>query len=385
MNNYAYSCPSCGGKLNYDSKANRWECEYCRKTYNFTFAYAKDNIKTNESNFYYSFLFCEYCNKKIITSDKKNCPYCGANLKEIEKVEAYGKANKTLSNDDARTTYNLLIKYYLDDEKRSEFLNAKFEDKYIYCNQYYGTVCLKSGNIQEKYFFLNVLIPCINLDNYMIAYEICNIGCNKELNLLSSPLSNLKRSDVVIDEVIKDNEAASKDDIINSCIDSFIKRNGIKNKASIIVSDNLLKKNGVLLPFYVASLKCNNKRYDEYIFRYLVTIRNACVLSLPCKDINLKKCKILFYSFVSIAVILGAMLTVILFILLFVHQLNNILYSYDVYLVVLLLFLIFFVVLAFLYNKKIKYYKHSINVSKNDYLSQLVDNSSYVKRVRSKG
>ena len=91
MDTFIYKCPSCGGKVDYNSENHKWKCEYCGSEFSLEeMQQSEDNASTEKNNSkkkeepdnydnYVSY-HCESCGAEIIADEATSstfCVYCG--------------------------------------------------------------------------------------------------------------------------------------------------------------------------------------------------------------------------------------------------------------------------------------------------------------------
>lgn len=94
MNVIEYTCPNCGGKLEFDSQTQKLKCPYCDSTFDIALFENKENAQVkpeeHDEDTHLSIYSCNTCGGEIITEETTaatSCPFCGNPVVMPSKLE----------------------------------------------------------------------------------------------------------------------------------------------------------------------------------------------------------------------------------------------------------------------------------------------------------
>ena len=380
---FVYSCPSCGGKVEYVN--NKWHCTYCNNTYDALFVEESKKLPDLKIQKYTMYHYkCSKCNNTFVSLDEKNakCNFCNEVADGIgEKFIASNIIDTDIVLDEAKEIYLKEIKRF-SKKIDNNYFKLNLIDEYIYCNLYNGCIKIMYDNFVEKYFLINLLIPNIKDDNYKFMYEIGNNGLSSNEILKISDITN---------EIISNSNCISKihninyeDDIVSECIEVFSKKYKISNKNNIKVEKDIEVSEGVFFPVYKNKVIVNNKEYNQYVVgNSHISKKGSTILDFPNEKDSMKKYR--KYDFLFSTILYNIMMCVFIIMMfspiLFTQNISKILYIIPI-----MLFIIFIVsvILRYYTKKKRDYYYNTIKVSKKEFFNQIITNSNYVKIIEVK-
>jgi len=397
---FVYSCPSCGGKVEYIN--NKWHCKYCNNTYEALFAQKSNDLPDIKNQKYEMYHYkCNKCNSTFVSLDFKNakCNFCNEVADGAgEKFIASNIIGIDITLDMAKEQYKNQINKF-SKELSDNFFTLNFTGKYLYCDLYNGCIKFTYKKIVEKYIFANLLIPNIKDDDYKFMYEIGNIGISH-----SSELSKFEnKTDEIIHNgnyIIDIENINYENDIVNECIKVFAKKYNITDIQNIKIENNLEINEGTFVPVYINKVIDNNKEYNQYIIGnssiskiskspvFKNTKKDNAILNFPKKENAFKKYKIFRITSFILEKLIYISIPIITFMFILIiengHRINSIDYSGDLSKIILvfgILIAIFSasIVFSFFFRKKRDYYNNSIKLTKEEYFNQIITNSNYVK------
>lgn len=395
METFIYKCPNCGGKVNYVN--NQWHCDYCGNNYAALFETKEEKeLPKYERVFYtlYSYT-CPNCNRRVITTKEDGFTCSSCNQEFTGQGKPFRVANiltASVSIGEAKEQYERDIKKY----DRSLFSND-LKLQFINCDLYNGYVKLSYGSIIEKYIFINFLIPNIEYEDYRFMYELGNIG------LVDSKILNVEKRIGVCSTMINYQEYINstedinyENDIINECINDFAKKHGISDLNSIKMTNNFQISDGVYIPMYMSKSLKGNEPFYQYVFgNRSMSIMNKTfmtnkksgntIIELPKKDNAHKKARMFNTLYQLLHVIMFfAIGATFMFLMSFIEAgIRATSFGYK-FLLIAVITLIVTSILGYICYKKYNFYEKSIQLTKEEYFDQIINNSNYVKVIKVK-
>ncbi len=380
MDTYTYSCPNCGGKVEYDKKINKLKCCYCKKTFNNLFANKNEKdlpgMDMKELVMYY--YTCDKCNHDYVSSinNASKCPYC----KDLNDDGIPFPVITFIDN----SRSNKSINYIYEDELKSfpksirqKYMEGDFKLHYINCDVIDGFVEVKNDNKAIKYFFVNLVVPNIKFEDYRFMYEIGNAGIhhgNLKYNYNISP--------DLINESIEIKLTSSKTiekDLIKGCTTSFMKRYKLKSDKGITIYDDLNIKRGLFLPIQIKEINIDNQKCRQYVYGNNI-VNEEILIETPSEDNLRRKYRISHFVHTISLFLLG--LSFLGLVSSFIMRANGFLFNdgiSSIYFIVMLLIFGLSLFSVFTLGKKAKYYYHARKLTKEEYFDQIINNSNYVK------
>ena len=392
---YSYKCPSCGAKVNYNSKLGKWKCDYCGNSYDNLFKTDADELDseiTLYKDYYYN--ECPNCGKTYYSNMKREeCYSCHTKLNET-KEKIGGFINKTSISRSATDFISKEISYIMEYLPPS-YSKGIVKEEYIVGDIYSGSIYITNGVNTLKYFFVNTFIPHLDTDNYRVHYDFANAGFDSVDNLKFKETHNFNVQKSSHDIEINIDDVKKK--LINVCKESF--RITYPSSSPIEVSDHLSVRQNVLLQTLYSANTVDGKTYKNYVIRPRtgLTVRKNCSLDLPPikgmsnRAINEKVKSLETKS--GLLISLGAISAVFLFFSFgggifllpaFAIDIGLALVAIIIY-IALFIGAIFGCVLGFKngyrLKREIEFYKNSLRASEKDFYFNLVNNSNFVKKV----
>ena len=267
-----------------------------------------------------------------------------------------------------------LLDTYLD--KKQPFM---FE--YVNCDLLDGLVELKYNNKTKKYLFVNLVVPNLRYEDYRFMYELGNTGFKAKTTMNDYGVVILETADKYKKYLINQNTNNPHiEGIINTCIETFKKENGIDDDSKITVNNHVKIKKGYYIPIWVKKVVVNdevcvqrivaNKEFNTQLYLQYPKIENAIQKERIAKFFQALFTLILVFSFV--------------FSILFINLGTDFYFMQDDWLFYSLLiggifsFIVSIIILV-IASRKIALYSNSIVISKEKYYDQIVNNSNYVK------
>ena len=378
MDTFIYKCPSCGGKVDYNSENHKWKCEYCGNSYESLFNEEQIELPNIKTQKYILYLYkCHICQNKFLTSSEKEgiCPNCQHVSNEVGKKICI--SNIIPTNRVQGFIYNEYLKEIKKYRKKipSEYFENNFEFQYINCDLYNGCVKVSYKNKSYKYIFLNLLVPNVEYEDYRFMFEVGNIGfaSTKSLDVDNENIEEraIKNANYLNSFIDKD----YKQEFIKACIYDFMKNNYLKTKDGITLEEDLEINDGFYIPMYIKKIQIGNKTYRQYKFGNIGVNNNNAILEFEEKKDSIKKIKI-FDLINKISLVAIAFITLLFFTF----------YSYYIKNtnLAIIIFIILYIILFFTYFKSKslkKYYFYSIKLTREEYFDQIINNSNYIIKV----
>ncbi len=393
METFVYKCPNCGGKTSYID--NKWHCEYCGNQYDALFKTEKEETLpqyNNEPITLYCY-HCASCNHRVISSEENgaNCSKCGAFTAEGKKpLVVSGVIDLTLTKTEAEIELRKEAKKY-----DQQLFNYDLKLQYFNCDLYNGFVKISYDNISEKFFFVNLLIPNIEYEDYRFMYEVGNIGITDIMTLNENKDNNTSSSIILhADDINNLNDFNYEQDIVNECIKSFARKNKVNDIQSLTIEKNFKISDGIFIPMYVSESTVDGTVYRHYVYGnrkickykkniFNATVQDRTIIELPSVPNARKKAKLSYF----LSSISPKTFVILLFI--FFYAISDTIGASvqdpktsnfakkvciaDFILAVILL------IINFVYHNKYNYYEKAIKMNKEDYFDQIINNSNYVK------
>lgn len=405
---FVYKCPNCGGKVDYID--NKWHCSYCNNSYDALFATRENTPLPDYKNKPYELYgyFCNKCNKKFVSVDKENakCPNCN------EQIEGQGKYFTASNIMNLSVNYQSALSMYqedISDYSEYNYFNEEPKLQYINCDLYNGFVKISYNDIKMKYIFVNLLIPNIDYEDYRFMYEVGNNGFQFS-DIVSSDNQETKIGEFISSgEYLNSiNDKKYEEDIVEECINDFLKKCNVSDKNLINVQRNFKVDDGFFIPFYISGYTVNNKTFHHYIFgsnnmsiikkSFFNRVKFAnTIIELPEEKNAHKKAKyygLLSSIFQKISFFLFAISAFSVYANLgsgssstsnIPSKSEAIIHNYVIIgiLTAIALFIVSFI-LYYIFYRKYNYYEKSICLTKEEYFEQIINNSNCVKIIKVK-
>lgn len=392
MESFVYKCPSCGGKVEYLN--DHWFCSYCGGNYSSLFPSNELELPNLDTHKYKLYRYvCSKCNKTTVSENKKDefCATCGTKFTEEGKPFIASKViYKDISLPKAQD-------YYEEELDKTSYFPSKeaykknLELQYFNCDLYKGCIKLSYKRHSAKYVFVNLLVPNIKYEDYKFMYEIGNNGISNS-NILKESNDMIKALITGSSCINNFEDKQIEDEIVNQCIKSFKKDYGIDDNKSIKIEKEFEVIDGVFVPIYTCDVEVDNKVYHQYVFgnsnicRFMdgiiaKNVINHVILELPTNKGALFKMR--FYRFLRM--ILPKLIVVCFALTLFGYlpfAITGRLKLGKSVSTISAIVLLLFVLLNYIAYKKSDFYEKSLQISKDFYYSQIINNSNFVKVIR---
>ena len=383
-NIYEYKCEHCGGTVVHDDAKNIWVCEYCKTEFTNLYqndgkdlAGAKDLRKIN-------FYTCSSCGNSFYSLEVLNsCYKCNGPL-DREEDEISGVVSSVIDFIPAKIKMKSALAPYAS-MFNINLDSIDIKDKYIKCDAITGSLVISNNSKSVEYIFLNVLYPYLKTDNYKIIYDFANEGYNSLSNvdtidrIKNIPLSKEDK------EIISQGDTV-KQKIIEYCKNCFISQYG---NAKVNIEDSLKIRKNILLKTYYYSFNYQGKEYISYYLSNHNRMQSngsgraskgIISLDVPKRndvnkmDIKRKGAFSIVFGLITFVSIFG--LFAIFFMNMFASSGNK-----DMLFAIFGVLAFISLILALSFNKSKEKISNQMIVSEELFLKNLINNSTYVKKI----